>query len=195
MTGLWDGNNMTLIDKKYQQQLNRMHARGKFNNGAKAYKIVEKFINQYQPTSVLDFGCGKGALIVGINESNPAISTKGYDPGNPDFEVLPIGTFDAVVSTDALEHVEPAHLDNTLQMIGSKIERCGFFRIACYPAKKKLPDGRNAHLIVELPEWWRAKVEEEMGVRIVWEEISKFDKTDKWAWVKGHNYDIIVEKV
>jgi hypothetical protein len=194
MTGSWDGNNMTLIDTKYQQQLNRMHAKGKFNNGAKAYKIVEKFIKQYRPTSVLDFGCGKGALIAGINSSHPAISTQGYDPGNPDFEVLPIGTFDAVVSTDALEHVEPAHLGNTLQMIGSKIERCGFFRIACYPAKKKLPDGRNAHLIVELPEWWRAKIEAEMGVRIVWEEISEFDKTDKWAWVKGHNYDIIVEK-
>jgi cyclopropane fatty-acyl-phospholipid synthase-like methyltransferase len=149
---------MTLIDKKYQQQLNRMHARGKFNNGAKAYKIVEKFINQYQPTSVLDFGCGKGALIAGINEFHPAMFTQGYDPGNPDFSVLPDRTFDAVVSTDALEHVELAHLDKTLQMIGSKIERCGFFRIACYPAKKKLPDGRNAHLIVELPEWWRAKV-------------------------------------
>ena len=186
---------MTLIDTKYQQQLNRMHAKGKFNNGAKAYKIVEKFIKQYQPTSVLDFGCGKGALIAGINASHPAVSTQGYDPGNPDFEILPNGTFDAVVSTDALEHVEPVHLDKTLQMIGSKIERCGFFRIACYPAKKKLPDGRNAHLIVELPEWWRAKVEAEMGVRIVWEEISEFDKTDKWPWVKGHNYDVIVEKV
>lgn len=195
MTGLWDGNNMTLIDKEYQTQLNRMHARGKFNNGYKAYAIVKDFIEKYQPTTVLDFGCGKGALIAGINESNPAISTKGYDPGNPDFEVLPSETFDAVVSTDALEHIEPAYLDQTLKMIGSKIERCGFFRIACYPAKKHLPDGRNAHLIVELPEWWRHKVTTEMGVRIVWEEISVFDKSDKWAWVSGHNYDVIVEKV
>jgi hypothetical protein len=47
---------------------------------------------------------------------------------------------------------------------------------------------------VELPEWWRAKVETVMGVKIVWEEISVFDKTDKWNWVKGHNYDIVVVK-
>ena len=185
---------MTLINSEYQQQLNRMHREGKFDNGHKAYKIVENFFNQYCPVSVLDFGCGKGALIRSVKALHPSIVAQGYDPGNPDFEILPDRTFDAVVSTDALEHVEPAHLNNTLQMIGSKIERCGFFRIACYPAKKKLPDGRNAHLIVELPEWWRAKIIAEMGVKIVWEEISVFDRTEKWNWVKGHNYDIIVHK-
>ena len=79
---------MTLIDAKYQEQLNRMHASGKFNNGAKAYRIVEKFIKEYKPTSVLDFGCGKGSLIAGINASHPEIFTQGYDPGNPDLEHL-----------------------------------------------------------------------------------------------------------
>ena len=185
---------MTLIDKAYQEQLNAMHKDGKFNNGHKAYKIVEKFINDYQPTTLLDFGCGKGALIASISELHPEIFTQGYDPGNPDFSMLPDRTFDAVVSTDALEHVEPTHLGNTLRTIGNKIQRCGFFRIACYPAKKKLPDGRNAHLIVEPPEWWRLKIETEMGVKIVWEEISVFDKTDKWDWVKGHVYDVIVQR-
>ena len=171
-----------------------MHRAGRFNNGHKAYKIVEKFFNEYKPTNVMDFGCGKGALIASIQELHPSIVAEGYDPGNPDFEKLPDRTFDAVISTDALEHVEPVHIDDTLQMIGSKIERCGFFRIACYPAKKKLPDGRNAHLIVESPEWWRNKIETVMGVKIVWEEISVFDKTEKWEWVKGHNYDVIVHK-
>lgn len=185
---------MALIDSDYQKQLNKMHRAGRFNNGHKAYKIVEKFFNQYQPTSVMDFGCGKGALIASVKELHPNIVAEGYDPGNPDFAKLPKRTFDAVVSTDALEHIEPTYLDDTLRMIGSKIERCGFFRIACYPAKKQLPDGRNAHLIVELPEWWRNKILGTMGVDIVWEDISVFDKTDKWDWVKGHNYDVIVVK-
>jgi hypothetical protein len=48
---------------------------------------------------------------------------------------------------------------------------------------------------VELPERWRHKVETDMGVRIIWEEVSVFDKSNKWAWVIGHNYDVIVEKV
>ena len=186
---------MTIIDLNYQKQLNRMHAKGKFRNGHKAYRIVEQFLKDYQPSSVMDFGCGKGALIAGIKELHPKIVSEGYDPGNPEFATLPDRTFDAVVSTDALEHVEPTYLDQTLRMISSKMDRCGFFRIACYPAKKKLPDGRNAHLIVESPEWWRTKIETVMGVRIVWEEISVFDKSDKWNWVKGHNYDVVVEVI
>jgi len=186
---------MTLIDSKYQQQLNKMHRAGRFDNGHKAYKIIEKFFEEHKPTTVMDFGCGKGALVRSIKQLHPDVVAEGYDPGNPDFAQLPDRTFDAVVSTDALEHVEPAYLDETLRMIGSKIERCGFFRIACYPAKKKLPDGRNAHLIVELPEWWRNKIQAVMGVNIVWEQISVFDKTDKLEWVKGHNYDIIVTKI
>jgi len=186
---------MTLIDKKYQQQLNKMHKAGRFDNGHNAYKIIEKFFVDYKPTTVMDFGCGKGALIASVKQLHPDVVAEGYDPGNPDFAKLPDQTFDAVVSTDALEHVEPAYLDNTLRMIDSKIERCGFFRIACYPAKKKLPDGRNAHLIVELPEWWRNKIETVMGVKIVQENITVVDKTTKWSWVKGHNYDVIVKKV
>ncbi len=184
---------MTIINPDYQKQLNRMHAKGKFINGHKAYRIVEQFLKDYQPSSVMDFGCGKGVLIAGIKELHPKIVSEGYDPGNPEFATLPDRTFDAVVSTDALEHVEPAYLDQTLRMISSKMDRCGFFRIACYPAKKKLPDGRNAHLIVESPEWWRTKIETVMGVRIVWEEISVFDKSSKWDWVTGHNYDVVVE--
>ena len=186
---------MALINKQYQDQLHRMHNAGKFNNGVKAYRVVKDFIEQHNPVSVLDFGCGQGGLIATINQLHPGIELTGYDPGNPEFASLPDRTFDAVVSTDALEHVEPTYLDETLRMLGGKMNRCGFFRIACYPAKKTLPDGRNAHLIVELPEWWRMKIETVMGVKIVWEEISVVDKSSKWDWVKGHNYDVIVEVV
>jgi hypothetical protein len=32
--------------------------------------------------------------------------------------------------------------------------------VACYPAKKILPDGRNAHLSVHEPDWWIEKIKE-----------------------------------
>ena len=69
----------------------------------------------------------------------------------------------------------------------------GWFRIACYPAKKQLPDGRNAHLIVEKPEWWREQLLANMNVNIVSENISVFDKSQKWPEVVGWNYDVVVE--
>ena len=102
---------MTIINPDYQKQLNRMHAKGKFRNGHKAYRIVDKFLKDYQPSSVMDFGCGKGALIAGIKERNPEIVSEGYDPGNPEFTTLPDRTFDAVVSTDRLAN--PTFGDNS----------------------------------------------------------------------------------
>jgi hypothetical protein len=30
--------------------------------------------------------------------------------------------------------------------------------ISLVPAKKTLPDGRNAHLILQTPDWWRDKL-------------------------------------
>lgn len=186
---------MALIDKKYQQQLEQLHQSDKkFNHGAKAYKIVEAFIKEYQPTTLLDFGCGKGGLIATIASLHPEIKVSGYDPGNTEFNKLPTQAVDVVVSTDAIEHIEPAYLEQTLQTIGSLMTRCGCFRIACYPAKKSLPDGRNAHLIVESPEWWREQIVKHMGVKIVSEEISVFNKTEKWPHVKGHIYDVVVYK-
>lgn len=185
---------MSLIDKNYKDQLAYLHQAGKFNNGHKAYNIVKDFIKQYQPTSVLDFGCGQGGLIAAIKELHPDITVAGYDPGNPKFQQLPKRPIDTIISTDAIEHIEPDYLDDTLRTINEKMQRCGFFRIACYPAKKQLPDGRNAHLIVELPSWWRSKIQTIMDVDIVWENIKVVDKTSTWPQVKGHNYDVVVVK-
>ena len=185
---------MALINQQYQDQLSQLHQDGKFDNGYKSYHIVKDFLEQYQPSSLLDFGCGQGGLIRSIQEQHPDIFCEGYDPGNHQFRQLPERRYDAVISTDAIEHIEPAYLDETLRVIDSKIERCGCFRIACYPSKKNLPDGRNAHLIVQLPEWWRAKILSTMNVDIVWEKIKVVDKTATWPHVKGHNYDVIVQR-
>lgn len=186
---------MTIINKDYQTQIQSMHDRGKFDNGAKQFKLVQPFIDQYQPLTMLDFGCGKGGLIVQIKQHYPQIKCWGYDPGNPHYAVMPPRTFDAVISTDAIEHIEPEHLMASLQLISDKMERYAFFRIACHPAKKNLPDGRNCHLIVEEPDWWREKILSCMQVKIVWEHIEPFDRRDKHPLLLGSKYDLIMEKL
>ena len=183
---------MGIINQEYRAQLEQLHRAGKFNNGALAYELVKPFIDQYKPIEVLDFGCGHGALINLIQLNHPGTAVAGYDPGNPTFSEFPSRAFDAVISTDVLEHVEPDHLESTLAAVHNLVGRCGFFRIACYPAKKHLPDGRNAHLIVESPDWWREKIVNFMKVKIVSEQITVVDASHKWPQVKGHNYDIVV---
>ena len=55
---------------------------------------------------------------------------------------------------DVLEHVEPEYLQDVLADIKRCMKRAGLLVISTIPAKKTLPDGRNAHLIVESPLWW-----------------------------------------
>lgn len=183
-----------MINKEYQSQIEQLHSKGKFNNGAKQFDIVDPFIKEYKPTDLIDFGCGKGALIATIKEHYPTVDVFGYDPGNPDFNVMPQRTFDAIISTDAIEHIEPEHLSSSLQIMSDKMQRCGFFRIACHPAKKLLPDGRNCHLIVEEPAWWKQQILEHMSVDIVWERIVPFDRREKNPLLYGSKYDLIMVK-
>jgi cyclopropane fatty-acyl-phospholipid synthase-like methyltransferase len=182
-----------IIDPNYQAQLAEMHEQGRFVHGSKVIKNVTPFLNQYKPASVLDFGCGGGALMHSIQQAYPDMRVEGYDPGNPDHNRMPKRSFDAIVSADVFEHIEPEHLVETLKLISSKMIIAGWFRIACYPAKKHLPDGRNAHLIVESPDWWREQLLTNMNVVIVKEEISVFDKSHKWPNIVGWDYDVVVE--
>ena len=182
-----------IIDPEYQKQLATMHGQGRFVRGSKTFKSVQPFLEQYQPTSVLDFGCGHGALMTSIQQAYPDIRVEGYDPGNANHNRIPKRSFDVVVSADVLEHIEPEHFVATLRTISSKMIVAGWFRIACYPAKKHLPDGRNAHLIVESPDWWREQLLANMDMTIVSENISVFDKSHKWPGIVGHNYDVVVE--
>ena len=184
---------MTIINPEYQRQLATMHGQGQFVRGSKSLSSIRPFLDQYQPASILDFGCGHGGLMAAIKEAYPHMRVEGYDPGNANHCRIPKRSFDAIVSADVFEHIEPEHLDATLQLIGSKMSRAGWFRIACYPAKKQLPDGRNAHLIVQPPAWWRDQILRHMPVNIVKQDISVFDKSHKWPHVKGENYDLVVE--
>ena len=182
-----------IIDPQYQEQLATMHSKGQFVRGSKTFGSIQPFLKQYQPTSVLDFGCGHGALMSSIQQAYPGIRVEGYDPGNSEHNRMPKRSFDAVVSADVFEHIEPEYLVETLRTISDKIIIAGWFRIACYPAKKHLPDGRNAHLIVESPAWWCEQLLANMDVTIVSEAISVFDKSHKWPGIVGHNYDVVVE--
>ena len=154
-----------IINQKYKEQLQELHTDPKmFNNGKKQYKCVKTFLETHTLNSIIDFGCGKGGLISVIREMHPGISkVDGYDPGYKEFENIPTEPYDCLISTDALEHIEPEHLDNTLEIINTLFTGYCFLRIACYPAKKKLPDGRNAHLIVEEPSWWVEKLKSKIN--------------------------------
>lgn len=146
-----------MYSSKYQENLKKMHANDKTWGDRKFIpKKVKELIDKYKPKSILDFGCGKGNLVKTLKKIYPNIEVMGWDPSTHDFDDLP-DDIDMIISTDVLEHIEPDLLDSTLEDL-SKRCKIMYHLIACYPAVAILPDGRNAHLIVENPEWWKNKI-------------------------------------
>jgi hypothetical protein len=111
-------------------------------------QMVLGLVEQFGLRSVLDYGCGKGALAAALPwpiwEYDPAIPGKDEEPRPADL----------VVCTDVLEHVEPDYLPAVL----ADLQRCatGLLYVVVHTAaaNKALPDGRNAHLTQEPAAWW-----------------------------------------
>jgi hypothetical protein len=147
------------ISEEYKKQIQFLHSQEKFNSALVKYSSVKEFIEIYRPESILDYGCANGGLIEQIKKDFPTINpVDGFDPAVPKFEIIKEKSYDCVISNDVIEHIEPEFLDQTLRQIENLFESYAWLIIACYPAKKCLPDGRNAHLTVESPNWWIEKI-------------------------------------
>jgi len=113
---------------------------------------VQQWAQQLGSREILDYGSGKQTL----QKSLPFPITN-YDPCTPGYDTIP-APHDFVVCTDVLEHIEPKCLDDVLDHLANLTKKLIFLSVATRPAKKFLPDGRNAHLIQEDPDWWIPKL-------------------------------------
>jgi len=74
--------------------------------------------------------------------------------------------------------------------------RYQYHLIACHPAKKTLSDGRNAHLIIEKPDWWKSKLDNLQGWNIIHEDtIERYAKVKKGPALYVLKYIVMLEKV
>ena len=117
--------------------------------------------------TVLDYGCGKGWLA-----ANMPIPVAEYDPGIPGKDTIPEPA-DFVLCLDVLEHIEPDYLDTVLEDLQRVVLRYGIFTIACKPASAILPDGRNAHLIIQNTNWWMQKLLNHFDIHQMYREQRK----------------------
>jgi hypothetical protein len=149
-----------VISRPYRDLQFELHARpqGYGGKGARWASTVLEIKAGYGCHSILDYGCGRGSLgdaLLLATGSRPYE----YDPAVPGKDTLPMFA-DLVVCTDVLEHIEPDKLGNVLEHLHLITRRALFLVISTRASNKTLADGRNAHLIVEPGDWWRARVEE-----------------------------------
>lgn len=128
---------------------------------------IHEFLKQFQIKTLLDYGCGKAqqyklSFQTQNGEVFPNIPTYWespkiylYDPGFKPFKFLPQGQFDAVISTDVLEHLPEEDLNWILKEILNYARHAVYLSVATYPARKKLPNGENAHITVRPSSWWQ----------------------------------------
>ena len=168
----WQHLSKQTISQEYSTLMAQMHSdKANFGGDIKSLRVVDRLIAKYKIKSIIDYGCGKGALVFSIRKKYPKIEVFGFDPGNPDFSILPTKKYQMIVTSDVMEHIEPIFLNNVLKHINSLFTNIGYFYIATSPSKKKLANGKNAHLIVEGPDYWREKLEKQINGKIIWEDI------------------------
>ena len=145
-----------LISDHYRGLNAQMHEKPAYGtSGGKWAPFVDNLARKLACRSVLDYGSGKGTLAAALPDAPYTIFE--YDPCIPGKEGKPLRA-DLVVCGDVLEHIEPECLYDVLDDIRNIARAAAFLVIATRPAAKSLPDGRNAHLIVESASWWLPKI-------------------------------------
>ena len=126
------------------------------NSGkGKQFPWMRDIIQRLQPHSILDYGAGKGGTADYIQrELN--ITVDRYDPGYEPYSAKPTGTYELVYSTDVFEHIEKEDLDSTIEYINTLHTDYQAHIIDLDPARKRLPDNRNAHVTLLTPDEWMA---------------------------------------
>ena len=140
-----------LISPAYRTLNRQLHeARSDYGkSGARWAGSIAQIADKIGAASILDYGAGKGTLARALEGR----AIRQYDPAVPGIDAPPEPA-DLVACTDVLEHIEPECLDSVLDHLRGLTRRVLFAVVATRPAKKTLPDGRNAHLIQEPVEWW-----------------------------------------
>ena len=116
---------------------------------------MELFIEWLKPTTVLDYGCGKGSLSGYLRKKYPNIEVYEYDPAIAGKDVLPKGVskFDLIINTDVLEHIPEDELSGVLGTISGLSDNV-IFGLNHALAEAVLSNGMNAHCTVKSTFWY-----------------------------------------
>lgn len=151
---------MELITDEYRRLNQEMHeTKPDYGvHGREHFEAIADLADRMNTKDILDYGCGKGTLAMHF-----PFTIKQYDPAIPRYSDLPEPA-DIVVCTDVLEHIEPELIGNVLNHIKGLAKKVFYGTISTELAKKTLSDGRNAHLIIETPEWWFSALSERFEI-------------------------------
>ena len=163
-------------------QYQQMHVEGEPRLGIPAPKTfagrtllphapaIRRLVRKHGARSVLDYGAGKGwqyrlrDFKLPTDEWTASLAAYWgveitcYDPGVAEFSQPPQQRFDATVCTDVLEHCPEEDLSWIVDELLGYSRLFLYASVACYPARKRLPNGENAHCTIRPPAWWEVTI-------------------------------------
>jgi hypothetical protein len=128
---------------------------------------IKALVERTGADTILDYGCGKGRqyepreITDAAGEVSPSVidywgigEVVCYDPCYEPYSKLPEGKFDGVICTDVLEHCPEQDVPWIIGELFGYATRFVFANVACFPARKRLPNGENAHCTIRPVAWW-----------------------------------------
>ncbi len=131
--------------------------------------LIKEIIKKNNIKNILDYGCGKAFYyenktnLYDINNQSLKqlwqVDIDLYDPCYEDRSNIEENKkYDLVLCIDVLEHIPQIDIDWVLNRLISKANKYLFINVACYPAIALLPNGENAHINLNNPDWWHKKI-------------------------------------
>jgi hypothetical protein len=166
-----------LISEEYRRMQEELHRNPDYGTASVHFaQIVADIMQQVGATELLDYGAGKGRLGQSLREHmRGPLTVHHYDPAVPEWSAPP-APCNFVACIDVLEHIEPHLLDNVLDDLKRVTVGVGVFTVHTEAALKVLPDGRNAHLIQQPPEWWLPRIMQRF-------ELMEYGRMQMGFWV------------
>ncbi len=133
-------------------------------------ETIGQLVRRTGAKTILDYGSGKATRYQDSPDHEPGSRHKVmrewdgaqvvcYDPGYEPFAGDYKGRYDGVISTDVLEHIPEEDVPWVIDELFSHSSKFVYAVATCYPARKSLPNGDNAHCTVMPPDWWRGQME------------------------------------
>lgn len=132
--------------------------------------------------TVLDYGCGKGMLGRELARQRVPFTVAEYDPCVPGKDAPPAPA-DVVVCADVLEHVETEHVDAVLAHVVALTRCVALISVCIVEGKRRLPDGRPAHVTVQPEAWWLEAIARAAAVRDMTLDPISSERDDTRTWL------------
>jgi hypothetical protein len=153
-----------IISAEYLAQQRELHRNPHYGVASFHFAAtVADIMRKLNIRSVTDYGAGKCNLRLALNKLGLVFDYFPFDPAFPEYG--PPKPAELMCCIDVLEHIEPEFLDAVLGDLQRITLRVGFLAVATVPAEKNLPDGRNAHLIIQPWAWWQAKLSDYFALK------------------------------